>query len=456
MAKSKLSVLAAALSEKSGLSTEDAEKFIKQMFDVANNVLQHDKQLKVKWLGTFKVQTVKDRESVDVNTGERIVIESREKLSFTPDSVLKEIVNKPFAQFETVVINEGSDFSEIDDKYAHMEEEVLQDKDKVDSDETSHSTDVLASMDKQEDESSTNIEAETGEDNPMQGVHVFGDEYSSDEPSSNVSPSAEVVVISDFVNPHPEEVKETDTPVQEMSHEEVSINSESIKQATIEQVDDSDSSSHHLIIPKYVLIVAAVIFVVLIGGGCWFAFHYGKISALHDHLISMSNSEDVTQKTLSSGKTASKTPQQKNNQVLLQDSAQRVLAKKAKQDSIRMEEANKAVKMAEEAEALKKQSQKVETLKEKEAAKKDNESIADKQLTSSKYDSDPRVRTGAYRIVGVAQTVTVKSGQSLANISKLYLGPGMECYVEALNPGNGEVKAGQKIKIPKLELKKKK
>ena len=454
MAKSKLSVLAAALAEKSGLSTEDAEKFIKQMFDVANNVLQHDKQLKVKWLGTFKVQTMKDRESVDVNTGERIVIESREKLCFTPDSVLKEIVNKPFAQFETVVINDGGDFSEIDEKYAHMEEEVLQDK--VDSDETSHTTDVLVSMDKQEDESSANIEDKIEEDNPMQGVHVFGDEYSPDTPSSCVSPSAEVVVISDFANPHPEEVKETDVPVQEMPHEEVSINPESIKQATIEQADDSDSSSHHLIIPKYVLIVAAVIFVVLIGGGCWFAFHYGKISALHDHLISMSNSEDVAKKTLPSDKTVSKTPQQKNNQVLLQDSAQRVLAKKAKQDSIRMEEANKTVKMAEEAEALKKQSQKVETLKKKEAAQKDNGSIADKQLTSSKYDSDPRVRTGAYRIVGVAQTVTVKSGQSLANISKLYLGPGMECYVEALNSGNGEVKAGQKIKIPKLELKKKK
>ena len=93
--------------------------------------------------------------------------------------------------------------------------------------------------------------------------------------------------------------------------------------------------------------------------------------------------------------------------------------------------------------------------KEKAKEKAKAEDKAASQIASSQYDKDARVRTGAYRIIGVAQTVTVGAGQTLEQISTRYLGSGMECYVEALN-GTSTVKAGQKIKIPKLELKKKK
>ena len=117
MSKNSLTVLAQKLAEKTGISQQDAELFIRKMFDVANEGLQADKQVKMKWLGTFKVTSVKDRESVDVNTGERIVIEGRDKISFTPDTILKEIINKPFAQFETVVVNDGVEFDEIDRKF---------------------------------------------------------------------------------------------------------------------------------------------------------------------------------------------------------------------------------------------------------------------------------------------------------------------------------------------------
>ena len=123
MSKSSLSVLAKAVASKRGLTQAEAERFIATMFEVAGDGIQEDKLLKMKWLGTFKITSVKDRESVDVNTGERILIEGRDKISFTPDNILKEIINKPFAQFETVVVNDGIDFSDIDEKFANMERE---------------------------------------------------------------------------------------------------------------------------------------------------------------------------------------------------------------------------------------------------------------------------------------------------------------------------------------------
>ena len=128
MSKNSLNVLAEKLVEKSGLSQIESELFIRKMFDVCHQGLAADKMVKMRWLGTFKVTSVKDRESVDVNTGERIIIEGRDKISFTPDNILKEIVNKPFAQFETVVVNEGVDFDSIDKKYEDSLEDEEQER----------------------------------------------------------------------------------------------------------------------------------------------------------------------------------------------------------------------------------------------------------------------------------------------------------------------------------------
>lgn len=184
MSKISLSDLAQRLAEKSGISQQDAELFIRKMFDVANEGLQSDKLVKMKWLGTFKVMAVKDRESVDVNTGERIIIEGRDKISFTPDNILKEIVNKPFAQFETVVVNDGVDFDEIDRKFENAEEEdseagnaaeTLADTEKVPSSES-----VSAS---ENNSSSENISA-SGNIPASEGPSVVSfEEYESTETS---------------------------------------------------------------------------------------------------------------------------------------------------------------------------------------------------------------------------------------------------------------------------------
>lgn len=529
MSKSSLSVLAKAVASKRGLTQAEAERFIATMFEVAGDGIQEDKLLKMKWLGTFKITSVKDRESVDVNTGERILIEGRDKISFTPDNILKEIINKPFAQFETVVVNDGIDFSDIDEKFANMEreeeelqlqkeqechdEEVVQEEQNAEqpqkeelSQEEEHSQEVElnenlsqeakksqeslldAELQSQEggqkDELSQEVNTPISEETVALSSDLKNAEISEDDISEtsedNISQTSDDTIPKTEENGIPEEVgmlishlKENKSEAEEIERveeakvkEEAEVpkaaeayveetpaeakvvvsqtNVENKKQPEYDETLDEDeayaSDRHHLVIPKYVVALVSVVFVALLGGLCWFAFIYGKMQARQEQMEmqlkaikpqpqpkpkpkvvapvdtakSVASSDDKTdaENALANG------AQTDNEQT---DHAQLAMKKKAKQDSIRMAQANNAVKMAEKA---------------------------------SVYLNDPRIRTGAYRIVGVEKTVTAKSGQTLVGLSKLYLGPGMECYMQAIN-GCSEIKPGQKVKIPKLELKRK-
>ena len=535
MSKSSLSVLAKAVASKRGLTQAEAERFIATMFEVAGDGIQEDKLLKMKWLGTFKITSVKDRESVDVNTGERILIEGRDKISFTPDNILKEIINKPFAQFETVVVNDGIDFSDIDEKFANMEreeeelqlqkeqechdEEVVQEEQNAEqpqkeelsqveeqpreenlsqevelnedlSQEAKKSQESLldAELQSQEggqkDELSQEVNTPISEETVALSSELKNAEISEDDISEtsedNISQTSDDTISKTEENGIPEEVgilishlKENESEAEEIERveeakvkeeaevpkaaeahvektpEEAKVvvsqsNVENKKQPEYDETLDEDeayaSDHHHLVIPKYVVALVSVVFVALLGGLCWFAFIYGKMQARQEQMEmqlkaikpqpqpkpkptvvapvdtakSVASSDDKTdaENVLANGAQA-------NNEQT--DHAQLAMKKKAKQDSIRMAQANNAVKMAEKA---------------------------------SVYLNDPRIRTGAYRIVGVEKTVTAKSGQTLAGLSKLYLGPGMECYMQAIN-GCSEIKPGQKVKIPKLELKRK-
>lgn len=531
MSKSSLSVLAKAVASKRGLTQAEAERFIATMFEVAGDGIQEDKLLKMKWLGTFKITSVKDRESVDVNTGERILIEGRDKISFTPDNILKEIVNKPFAQFETVVVNDGIDFSDIDEKFANMEseeeelqlqkeqechdEEVVQEeqpqKEELSQEEEQpreeeHSQEVElnedlsqeakksqeslldAELQSQEggkkDELSQEANTPISEETVALSSELKNAEISEDNISvtseDNISQTSDDTISKTEENGIPEEVgmlishlKENKSEAEKIERveeakvkEEAEVpkaaeayveetpaeakvvvsqsNVENKKQPEYDETLDEDeayaSDHHHLVIPKYVVALVSVVFVALLGGLCWFAFIYGKMQARQEQMEmqlkaiksqpqpkpkptvvvpvdtakSVASSDDKTdaENALANGAQA-------NNEQT--DHAQLAMKKKAKQDSIRMAQANNAVKMAEKA---------------------------------SVYLNDPRIRTGAYRIVGVEKTVTAKSGQTLAGLSKLYLGPGMECYMQAIN-GCSEIKPGQKVKIPKLKLKRK-
>ena len=554
MSKISLSDLAQRLAEKSGISLQDAELFIRKMFDVANEGLQSDKLVKMKWLGTFKVMAVKDRESVDVNTGERIIIEGRDKISFTPDNILKEIVNKPFAQFETVVVNDGVDFDEIDRKFENAEEdgsvfdstlECVPNSDnsslesfvEQDSPVTSGVIDFLDAENDApvSDEmivigekrlSQENV-AEPEEKKPEGSEHaatepaVFKPAVSEPEESESATSELETKesevpaqnevesVVSDEENestltektpiaekvPSDEENSITEIPIAEKipSDGENSITEIPIEEEASSDEEtpssDEETDKRHVVLPRYLVIAASVVFLAMIGGFGWFAFNYGKMAAQRDHLaLQLDNYQQIA--------TEKKTPTKSAS------TQEEILRKKAIEDSVRMAQASEAVKKVENAEqnmnaTVDKQSIDVksaeakknleamklaeaknladakrqveakkladakkqqETKKLAEAKKKEEaRKLAEKHAAqaSSKYDQDARVRTGAYRIIGVSAVVTAREGQTIKSLSQKYLGPGMECYVEALN-GTSLLKPGQKVKIPKLELKKKK
>ena len=455
MSKFSLNTLGKLLADKSGLSQVEAELFIRKMFDVCNQGLEADKQVKIKWLGTFKVQATKDRESINVNTGERFTIEGRDKLTFTPDNILKEIVNKPFAQFETVVVNDGVDFDEIDEKFGEEQPEAAP-------------AQVIDFLD----------EEETATPNPE--VVVIGSEKDKDKEEEDEL--AKQIAIEQAKLERLKQAKLEQERIEQERLEQERIEQERLEQERIEQErleqakqqqalkatvqpavpvsdeteeeeddeEEESSNSHHIVIPRYLVVAVCLIVVALIGGIGWFAFNYGQMTAQRDHLAMQLNQyhQKPAKKTTTNAAAAPLSQEQK-------------LRQKAIEDSIRMAKTAEAVKLAEKSD---KESASAEKAKQteakakaeaKEKAKDKTEEKAASKIASSQYDKDARVRTGAYRIIGVAQTVTVGAGQTLEQISTRYLGSGMECYVEALN-GTSTVKAGQKIKIPKLELKKKK
>ena len=486
MSKFSLNTLGKLLADKSGLSQVEAELFIRKMFDVCNQGLEADKQVKIKWLGTFKVQATKDRESINVNTGERFTIEGRDKLTFTPDNILKEIVNKPFAQFETVVVNDGVDFDEIDEKFGEEQAEEAPSEviDFLDEEETATpNPDVVVTESEKEkekekekedeDELSKQIALEQAKLEKLKQAKLEQERIQKEklekEKQEQERLEQEKLEQERLEQEKLEQEKLEQERLKQEKLEQERLEQEKLEQerlelakqqqalkATVEpavpatdeteEEDEESSNSHHIVIPRYLVVAVCLIVVALIGGMGWFAFNYGQMTAQRDHLaMQLSQYHQAP---------AKKAPA---NPVAAPLSQEQKLRQKAIEDSIRMAKTAEAVKLAEQSDEA---SDKAENAKQDEAkakakAAKDEDKVASKTESSAHYDKDVRVRTGAYRIVGVAQTVTVGAGQTLEQISNRYLGSGMECYVEALN-GTGTIKAGQKIKIPKLELKKKK
>lgn len=477
MSKSNISRLAKSISSKRGLTQAEAERFVSKMFEVANEGLQEDKLLKMKWLGTFKVTAIKDRESVDVNTGERIVIEGRDKISFTPDNILKEIVNKPFAQFETVVVNDGVDFSDIDEKFslqAVPAEPIAAEMPNTIGEQKTAEALIGQPESKNFDESKNTDEQKVAvlptaevypsaeaqpmaEEQSMTGEHPMAEELQMQPLVGNTTGEQESLVNEDILTKESSLVKNASDNEAGTSNEAVASNNAAMSDGAVpsEELDaevGEEVHFHYLMIPKYLVAIICLVFVILLGGMGWFAFNFGKMQAQRDKLAMQ----------LQTIKKPTPVATKDSTQTSAEDSAALALKMKAQEDSIRMAETSKAVEMAEKSEqgrvegqALTNTSSSQIGTSSKEKGSSQAKGTAPSDPRSSAYDADPRVRTGAYRIVGVAQTVTVKDGQSLASLSSLYLGPGMECYVEAVN-GKSEVKVGQKIKIPKLELKRKK
>lgn len=441
MSKFSLNTLGKLLADKSGLSQVEAELFIRKMFDVCNQGLDADKQVKIKWLGTFKVQATKDRESINVNTGERFTIEGRDKLTFTPDNILKEIVNKPFAQFETVVVNDGVDFDEIDEKFGEEQPEDAPEQviDFLDEEKTATPNPevvVIESEKEKEDELAKQIAIEQAKLERLKQAQLEQERIQKEKQEQER-------LEQERLEQEKLELAQQQQALKAVVEPAVPASDESEEE---EEEEEESSNSHHIVIPRYLVVAVCLIVVALIGGMGWFAFNYGQMTAQRDHLAMQLNQYHQAP--------AKKVPAKPAAAPLSQEQK---LRQKAMEDSIRMAKTAEAVKLAENSdeESANAEKAKQAEAKAKAEAKDKAEEKAASKIASSQYDKDARVRTGAYRIIGVAQTVTVGAGQTLEQLSTRYLGSGMECYVEALN-GTSTVKAGQKIKIPKLELKKKK
>ena len=401
MSKVSITELASKLMEKHGLKRTEAELFIRQFVGVINDGLKNDKSVKVKGLGTFKVQAVSARKSVDVNAGEAIVIEGRDKISFTAEAVMRDLVNAPFAQFETVIVNDGVDFSEIDAK------------NQADNTEAKEPTPAV------------------------EPTPVAEPEPAVVEPAPVAEPEPAVVEPTPVAEPEPAVVEPT--PIVEQTP----------------AVEDSDSDTDELeakskSYKNTIIVLASSLACVVILAVVGFVYMFSQIEKRDNRIAHLETQTatlaDRMMKTHMSPAPAANLPAANDeaDNILAANEQKIEAAQKAdKENNLKTAEAKPEPK-AEPKAATK------PTAEAKAHAAKSAPSI----LSQSAYDKDPRVRTGAYVITGIANTVTVKAGQTMSSLSKTYLGPGMECYLEAVNGGNRELKAGEKIKIPALKTKK--
>ena len=392
MLMSKLNIydLCSVLTSKNGLDDKESHRFIKAMFDVIQEGLDEDKIVKVKGLGTFKIIEVDDRESINVNTGERVLIEGHSKLTFTPDSVMKEIVNKPFSQFETVILNEGVDFPE-----PAVEEPAVED---IIADEPAEDKEIIV-----EPQIDNKVAEQSVKEEPVAEKNV------AEEPVAE-EPVAEEPVAEEPV---------AEEPVSKDSVVEFTDDNDNVQSGEENSVEESvfETSNNNSIL-RWILSGVAVLLLIL--GAAYGGYLYGRYEL----------SEEIAYKQMKADlKTAEITT--KKAQVAI------------KKDSV-----------AQEVDATKIGAMSIDN---------EDESVNDEAKTeatktsSDKYEAmDIRVRTGAYRIIGEDRTVKAKAGQTVEDIATKLLGPGMSCYVEVYNglDGKATLKEGQTIKIPKLELKK--
>ena len=479
--------IAKILVQKHELKQRDADLFVSAFVETILEGLRNDRQVKIKGFGTFKVTAVRDRESVNVNTGERVVISGHDKISFTPDAVMRDIVNKPFAQFETVVLaddvnfddmplgeNLNSDMDEIDkvidanDTFASetKAENAVNDKSSELSrfDETMKVTNMpeVEKVKSESDETETIVEGDTLEDKN----EVDDKQKTVSSTSANSHKTDYIVEISEKasdINTVPEEVSQSvqtvrdDAIVNDNLSNSQKENDVIAKSAVVKPIAESSASheqekeepeqedeNKHSVdkVPndsdndcKKVFLLYAIVVNILVAG---IAFVIGNWLGLN-----INQTNDIVQPA---EYVENENINYKNTTANPLDSVQR------NEDNHNLEVKNKETNSV--SSPAMPPAESVTNKKDKEG--KENLLHSEKYSSNEKYDSDPRVRTGAYTIVGTAKTVTVRAGQTIKSISKTYLGEGMECYVEAYNGGITQISEGQSIKIPQLQLKKKK
>lgn len=464
MSKFGLQDLAAAIAKKHGLEQDKTEVLVKTFFETIEGGLYEDKSVKIKGLGTFKVVEVEPRESVNVNTGERVVIEGHEKINFSPEAALKDLVNKPFAQFETVVLNDGTDFSGLNNNPEELLENLDDDpfsmtenpEDGNESDSVKEpSKEVETETSVEESESSTDNSQEISETDDNEDVSIEESEVEEqEEPIHILSESPEETSVSEaVVEAAPLEEKAiTEEPVsqeQPADQSEVADKNESIleEESVLEkivkeetedheskkEVSDEDESDDDEVsdVTKKSHKINDTILIIVIALVCYVGGYMTSAFFTLDNLISIFNSEQVEKPVIK--KKVSTHPTEK---------------------PVAVTKANPVQKNASDHPKVKEN--KVSTPSKEVSVEKSQPKKNSTNFDSEKYDNANRqVKYGAYRIVGVDKTIKLKSGQTLSYIAQRDFGSKeMLCYILALNDMNADtqVKEGQTILIPKLEL----
>ena len=413
--------LAAVLTVKNGLKKKEAERFVATIFETVKDVLKTDRMVKIKGLGTFKMVEIEPRESVNVNTGERVLIEGHTKVSFTPDTSMKDLVNKPFSQFETVLLNDGVDFSGVDDMPLPIIEEDLEDESEetvvpaVEKLESAQIEEIPAIV--EEPEIVPDEEEKAVPDMEKEDVSVAEDNEEVVSPvlesfaEGPVTEEEVVETISETIT-EPVENEEMEVPNDE-EPEPVSEENEEVTYDEEEWEDDEETSSGT---KKFLWIVLALVACVLSFGAGYMVgtYHNGSAQSLQDSIpvkIKVADTISI--------------------------------------DSVKTQ----VVEMAIDTPQVKAQPQPEPVKPVANLVQEESHALHRKYA-----QMDARVRTGAYYIVGTAQEVKVKEGETLKRIAHRHLGPDMECYIEVYNGINAStpLTVGQIIKIPKLAYKKKK
>ena len=460
MGKVTIQEIASKLIAQNGLSKKEATLFVNMMFDLIREALEREKMVKVKGLGTFKIIDVESRESVNVNTGERVLIEGHNKITFTPDALMKELVNKPFSQFETVVLNDGVDFKEPDKEETAEETPVIE--------ESESEIDEIPLVDFASGEVSDKTQEEiSDEDIPEWVIEPMAAPITSQpidlgtpaEPETPVEPEmpAEVETPAESEAPvepeTPSDAEESEAPVEETTKvpseettestseepAEEPVDESSVEDEYVEEEEEADTVAGGMKRPKVLL-------------ACLISLLVGYLLGNYLPLIRQTEPTEVP---------ALKTEEVKK--VPVQKADAKPVAEPADQPKEMVEAPTEKAAPSEEntdkPEAAPVEQPKPEAPKLAEAPKQQPAASAPVEVKLDKYEAmDARVRTGAYRIVGLDHKEKVKEGDNILRITKRTLGPGMECYIEVYNGLNAtsQLKTGQEIKIPKVERKKKK
>lgn len=487
--------LAKIVADRYDMHQQDAEKFMDDMFSLIRSALINDEQVKIKGLGTFKVQTVKERASVNVNTGEKVMINSHDRISFTPDATMRDSVNKPFAHFVTVPLNEGVVFDDMDDmsKVADSTEHKGRNlkSDGYDILEHSAETTVTANTD-------TGVNTDTGINSGQEDiVETLSSEL---QPAASLKRAVQEDIVETVATP-------VDNASNVAAHEAgtaIPKADQHERKAVIQMVQDDenrvDNSEQDEIVNDMPEQSAGKLNVMAIDTA------EDSISGEENKepaIVSLSEPEEYkTNDNQTEENTTAMSDEKNLNPSVAEDNDHSflislllglavfvvgVIVGRATAD-ITMQDVKAYLGLKPEVKVhviYKRLPAPSPEKKDSTAGKKDvptaeNKNVApaavgktdkntikvadtekkpvekkaaDKPMANENYNKDPRVRTGAYIITGVQQTVTAAEGETVASISKRYLGPGMECYVEALN--GKTISAGQKVKIPALKLKKK-